>query len=153
MYNTSDRHFFSIIKKLIVSLRLFQAESIFCEDITFNQFTILDYIFSSGTLEMSELHKLLSVEKSTTTRMLEPLAVKGYIKKTPSVHDSRSIELRLTPEGKKVHQTVWKCISDFMNNMENSIPVKNREDVLNAVDVFIKSLETCCQPGGCCVKK
>jgi len=153
MNNISDRHYFSIIKKLIVSLRIFQAESIFCEDITFNQFTILDYIFTSGTLEMAELHKLLSVEKSTTTRMLDPLVARGYITKTQSAHDSRAIELRLTPEGKKVHQTVWKCISDFMANMENSIPKKNKDDVLNAVEVFINSLDTCCQPGVCCVKK
>lgn len=150
---TEDRQFLSVIRKLIVSLRVFQAESIFCEDITFNQFTILDYINTSGILEMSDLHRLLSVEKSTTTRMIEPLAVKGYLTKTPSVHDSRAVELRLTPEGKKVHQTVSKCISDFMTNMNNSIPKKNKDDVLNAVEVFINSLETCCKPGECRVKK
>ncbi len=153
MSTTSDRQVLSLIRKLIVSLRSFQAESIFCEDITFNQFTILDYIFTSGTLEMSELHRLLSVEKSTTTRMVEPLVVKGYVIKTASVHDSRAIELRLTKEGRQVHQTVWKCVSDFMSNIENSIPDKNRGDVLNAIEVFIRSLDTCCQPGDCCAKK
>lgn len=153
MKNASGRQFYSVIRKLIVSLRTFQADSVFCEDITFNQFTILDYVHSTGTLEMSELHKLLSVEKSTTTRMVEPLVVKGYINKLTSEHDSRAIVLQLTAEGKKIHQSVWKCISDFMLNIEDSIPVNKKEDMLDILELFISSLDTCCRPGICCVKK
>lgn len=153
MNNISDREFYSVIRKLIISLRVFQADSVFCEDVTFNQFTILDHIHTAGTLELSGLHCLLSVEKSTTTRMLEPLVNKGYVKKVQSAHDSRAIELRLTAEGKKVHQKVWSCLSDFMMNIERSIPEGRKDDILNILEIFIGSLGTCCQPGVCCVKK
>lgn len=149
----SDRQFLSVIRRLIISLRSFQADSVFCGDITFNQFTILDHIFASGTLEMSELHRLLSVEKSTTTRMVEPLVVKGYIIKLASEHDSRAIKLQLTADGKKIHKEVWGCISGFMVNIENSIPGNKRDDMLKILEMFIKSLDTCCRPGECCVKK
>jgi len=145
-----NKQLFAIIRKLVTSLRVFQNDTIFCEDVTFSQFSILDYVSKSGILEMSELHVLLSVEKSTTTRLVEPLIKKGYLEKIKSSHDSRVIELHITPEGKKIHREVWKCISDFLLNMDYSIPDDKKGEVLQALEIFINSIEHCCAPAKCC---
>ena len=150
MENKFNNNLFATIRKLITSLRIFQNETIFCEDVTFSQFSILNYVSKTGVLEMSELHELLSVEKSTTTRQVEPLIKKGYLKKIRSIHDSRIIELHLTSEGKKTHHDVWNCISDFMVKMDQSIPDDKKEEVIGAIEIFINSIEKCCKPSACC---
>lgn len=152
MENTYDKQLLSVIRQLIISLRVFQNESIFCEDLTFTQFSILSYAAETGSLEMSVLHTLLSVEKSTTTRLVEPLVKTGYLKKKQSAHDSRAIELHLTGKGKAVYEKVRDCISDFMINMSNSIPDNKKDDVLQSLQIFIKSMERCCKPSECCLK-
>jgi DNA-binding MarR family transcriptional regulator len=150
MKDNYDKQLFETIRRLITSLRIFQNETAFCEDITFSQFSILNYVSKTGILEMSKLHALLSVEKSTTTRLVEPLIKKGYLGKKRSGSDSRIIELFITDDGKKIHSNVWKCISDFMINMENSIPSGKKSEMLHALDIFIKSIELCCKPSVCC---
>lgn len=150
MENKFNKDLFTVIRKLITSLRIFQNETIFCEDVTFSQFSILNYVSKNGVLGMSQLHELLSVEKSTTTRLVEPLIKKGYLEKNRSIHDSRIVELHLTPEGKKIHQEVWKCISDFMVSMDQSIPDDKKGEVLGAIEIFINSIEKCCKPAVCC---
>lgn len=153
MEHTYDKELLSIVRRLIISLRVFQTESIFCEDLTFTQFSILSYVAKTGSLEMSVLHTLLSVEKSTTTRLVEPLVKMGYLKKNQSIHDSRAIELQLTSKGREVFEKVKECISDFMTNMSNSIPDNKKDDVLRSLEIFIKSMERCCTPNGCCLNK
>lgn len=150
MENKFNKDLFATIRKLITSLRIFQNETIFCEDVTFSQFSILNYVSKTGVLEMSELHELLSVEKSTTTRQVEPLIKKGYLEKIRSIHDSRIVELHITSEGKKIHHEVWNCISDFLVNMDQSIPDDKKGEVLGAIEIFINSIENCCKPAVCC---
>ncbi len=153
MKRSYDKELLAIIRRLIISLRVFQTESIFCEDLTFTQFSILSYVAKTGSLEMSALHTLLSVEKSTTTRLVDPLVKMGYLKKNPSTHDSRAIELQLTSKGRTIFEKVKECISDFMIDMSNSIPDNKKVDVLQSLEIFINSMERCCKPDGCCLKK
>jgi DNA-binding MarR family transcriptional regulator len=153
METAYDKQLLSVIRRLIISLRVFQTESKFCEDLTFTQYSILSYVARTGSLEMSALHTLLSVEKSTTTRLVDPLVKMGYLKKTQSAHDSRAVELHLTGRGKAVFKNVQDCISDFMVDMGNSIPENKREDVIQSLEIFIRSMDRCCNPGECCKKQ
>jgi len=78
----------------------------FCEGVTFHQFMILDAVARKKEMQISELHKLLAVEKSTTTRLVNPLIQKRLLKREKAQHDSRAATLILTEEGKKIHQKV-----------------------------------------------
>ena len=151
METAYDKQMLSIIRRLMISLRAFQSEAVLCENLTFIQFSILSYVAKTGSLEMSMLHGLLSVEKSTTTRLVGPLVKMGYLKKKQSTHDSRAIELHLTGTGKAAFEKVKDCISEFMIKMSNLIPDDRKNDVLHSLEIFIKSMEKCCTTGGCCV--
>lgn len=144
MMNT-DREMFDIIKGLIKSLRLFQSESVFCENITFTQFIILDYVVSEkGRMGMSALHPLLGVEKSTTTRLVAPLIKTGLLNRVKSEEDLRAVDLKITDEGRGIHEKVWLCITNYLGGCCSSIPESDRGGVLKAIRVFISSLEKCC---------
>ncbi len=91
-----------LIAEMSKATRIFQQESVFCEGITFNQFTILDQMAKTGgEIPLSELHGRLEVEKSTTTRLVAPLLKKGLVEKNRSKKDSRAANLSLTKEGRE----------------------------------------------------
>jgi len=59
-------------------LRCCCRDEAFCADVTFHQFLILDAVAKQKEISLADLHKLLSVEKSTTTRLVAPLIGKGF---------------------------------------------------------------------------
>lgn len=134
-------------------MRLFQSETVLCEGVTFAQFCILDHAASrGGRIGLSDLHGLLSVEKSTTTRMVGPLVRRKLMEKATSAHDSRAIDLVLTEKGNEMHEQVWKCLSGFLEGVMRRIPGDRRHEVLDALGIFIRSIRRCCgeNAGGAC---
>jgi DNA-binding MarR family transcriptional regulator len=122
----------------------------FCEGVTFHQFMILDAIIKKKELQMSELHKILAVEKSTTTRQVNPLIQKGLLKRQKAQHDSRAVTLILTEEGKKIHQKVALCLAGFFHKIVQNIPKDKEPQVLEAIRVFIKAVKNSAIDCSCC---
>ena len=122
----------------------------FCEDVTFHQFMILDAVAKKEELPMNDLHTILAVEKSTTTRLVNPLIAKGLLRRDKSRSDSRAVTLFLTPEGKKIHESVALCLTGFFQKITNNIPKEKRTDVLESIRIFINAIRhsaagyTCC---------
>jgi DNA-binding MarR family transcriptional regulator len=136
---------FHLLQNLVKVMRSFQSEAVLCEGVTFAQFCILDFAAArDGRLDLSELHGLLSVEKSTTTRMVDPLIKRGLVSRRKSEHDSRAIEIVLTAKGRNVHKNVWECVSGFIDGVVERIPGDKRSGVLDSLQVFIRSINQCC---------
>ena len=139
----------SLISELVRALRCCQQESVFCEDVTLSQFLILDNVSSNGRLRLSDLHKILSVEKSTTTRLVEPLVRQGLVKRKRSELDSRAIDLTITDDGESVRNKVWECLSEFLGTINSRIPKSNRTAVLEAVRIFTDAMQGACTNRAC----
>ena len=122
----------------------------FCEGVTFHQFMILDAVAKEKELHLADLHKLLSVEKSTTTRLVNPLIKKGLIRRDKAAHDSRAVKLTLTNKGKETHKKVLLCLTDFFQRMLGNIPAKKRAEVLESVKIFIAAIKNSANGCGCC---
>ncbi len=106
----TNREMFSLLSDLSRAVRCCQQEAVFCENLTFSQFFILDLVAENGKLRLSELHRTLSVDKSTTTRLVSPLVKQGLVGREKSAQDSRAITLTLTKEGESVRKRVWTCM-------------------------------------------
>ena len=122
----------------------------FCEGVTFHQFMILDAIARKKELNLADLHKLLAVEKSTTTRLVNPLIQKGLLNREKAQHDSRAIILILTEDGKKTHQKVSLCLADFFQKVTQNIPQGKKEQILEAIRVFIQAIKNSPADYSCC---
>jgi len=131
-------------------LRCCCRDEAFCEGVTFHQFMILDAVAKEKELHLADLHKLLSVEKSTTTRLVNPLIKKGLIRRDKAAHDSRAVKLTLTNKGKETHKKVLMCLTDFFQRMLGNIQAKKRAEVLESVKIFIAAIKNSANGCGCC---
>jgi DNA-binding MarR family transcriptional regulator len=139
-----------ILGGLAQVMRCCCRDDAFCEGVTFHQFMILDAVAKEKELHMSDLHKLLSVEKSTTTRLVNPLINKGLIRRETAAHDSRAVKFTLTREGRETHRKVQLCLTDFFQRALGNIPSKKRTDVLESVKMFIAAIKNSADSCECC---
>ena len=122
----------------------------FCEGVTFHQFMILDAIAIKKEMQISELHKLLAVEKSTTTRLLNPLIQKRLLKREKAQHDSRAATLILTEKGKKIHQKVSLCLAGFFQKVTQNIPQNKKQQILEDIRILIRAIKNSAADYSCC---
>jgi DNA-binding MarR family transcriptional regulator len=134
------KEIFETIMGLSREIRCCSRDEALCQDVTFHQFVILDAVAEKGALDLAALHGILSVEKSTTTRLLEPLVRRGLLVKDKAAHDSRAARILLTEEGRKTHRKVWECLMGFFENITRNIPAGKRKEVLAAVKIFAAAM-------------
>jgi DNA-binding MarR family transcriptional regulator len=137
----NTRELMDILGGLSQVLRCCCRDEAFCEGVTFHQFMILDAVAKEKELQMADLHKLLSVEKSTTTRLVNPLIKKGLLRRDKADHDSRAVKLMLTKEGRETHKKVQVCLTDFFQRALGNVPEKKRNEVLESVKIFITAIK------------
>ena len=126
---------------LTQATRCCRQDTAFCGGVTFHQYVILDAAVKNKYLRISDLHGLLGVEKSTTTRLVNPLIAKGFLTKEQSAADFRVAQLVLTPEGQKKHGDVEACLTDFFGNIIGNLPAKDREAILQSVSTFVDAIK------------
>jgi DNA-binding MarR family transcriptional regulator len=143
-----NKELLDILGGLSQVLRFCCRDEAFCEDVTFHQFLILSAVAREKDLYMADLHKLLSVEKSTTTRLVNPLIKKGLLLRNKSDNDSRAVKLTLTGKGRETHKNVEVCLNNFFEKVLVNIPAKKRPDVLKSVKIFISAIKN--SVNGCC---
>ncbi len=130
--------------------RCCRQDTAFCGGVTFHQFIILDAVFKQNEVNISDLHRLLSVEKSTTTRLLNPLLQKGLLTRERSGRDSRAFILTLTKEGRAVHQDVHLCLEGFFNKVALNLPADESGDIMKSVQTFLGAVRNAAGICNCC---
>ena len=135
---------------LAQATRCFRQDNAFCGGVTFHQFIILNAAAKNKYLRISDLHSLLAVEKSTTTRLLNPLLEKGLLTREKSASDSRIFGLTLTKSGRKTHRQVQTCLEDFFNKVAGNLPAGKEENILQAVQIWINAIKNAAGMYNCC---
>jgi DNA-binding MarR family transcriptional regulator len=136
-----DREILAIIMELSKAVRCCRQDEVFCEDVTFTQFVILDAVARNKTLSMASLHDVLSVDKSTTTRLVAPLIKRNLVIREKADHDSRAATLRLTEQGVQIHEKVWQCLVSFVRAIQEEIPEEKRDSALAGIRMFLAALQ------------
>lgn len=146
----THREIFDIITSLSREIRCCSRDEAICQNVTFHQFIILDAVAKKKGLALADLHRILSVEKSTTTRLVNPLLQKGLLKRDRAEHDSRAARLTLTEEGGQTHRKVWTCLGGFFGSITRHIPEGRQGEILDAVKLFTTAMREAAAQCRCC---
>ncbi|NBJ15180.1 MAG: winged helix-turn-helix transcriptional regulator [Dehalobacter sp. 4CP] len=146
----NNRELLCLLAELTKASRCCQQDAILGGSITFTQFYILDLVGKYGILQLSDLHSLLKVEKSTSTRLIEPLVLQGLIIKERSEIDCRAINLILTDKGQQIKTNVWEHVDIFLGKLSAEIPEDQQEAVYENTWLFLKAVKSvlnqnCCE--------
>jgi len=91
------------LHRVLVDLkRVYQfrdRDRICCHDISVTQYWALEALRRSGTLTLNELAAQLYLDKSTTSRVVDALERKGYVRRSRHEGDGRALALNVTPAG------------------------------------------------------
>ncbi len=135
---------------LFREIRCCSRDEAICLGVTFHQFVILDAVAEKGEMDLAELHGVLSVEKSTTTRLVNPLLRRGLLRREKAPHDSRAVKLALTEAGRETHLKVRDCLLAFFAGIDRNIPAGQRDGVLEAVRIFATAIRKAAAQCRCC---
>ena len=81
---------------------------------------------------MSRLTKMLGIDNSTTTRLIDGLEKKGLVKRRRDDFDSRSLKVFLTNSGEKIYTSIELQLEEISCEIEKQLNEKNREHIIEA---------------------
>lgn len=92
------------------------------DDITMDQFQLLDYMARHERCTSTELADVFAVGKSSITAMITRLVDKGILQRTRDEDDRRVVYLTLTEHGesdyRKVQEKIMQTVSAYMGHFE-----------------------------------
>ncbi|HON58646.1 MAG TPA: MarR family winged helix-turn-helix transcriptional regulator [Smithella sp.] len=150
MHQENTAELLEVFRGLSRALRYCCRNEAFCEGVTFHQFIVLEAAAGRKALQMADLHRILNVEKSTTTRLVNPLIAKGLLRREKTDGDARAVKLALTLRGEATRKKVLQCLGGFSRRVLDNIPREKRTAVLEAVKIFIAAVNHSESGGHCC---
>jgi len=99
----------SLNRALSELVRVYQfrdRDRICCHDISVTQCHALERVVGEGPLSLNGLAAHLYLDKSTTSRVVDALQKKGYVERLPNPQDGRSLLLKATAAGRRLHHRI-----------------------------------------------
>jgi DNA-binding MarR family transcriptional regulator len=109
------------------------APSLGAEGITMGQFWALHLVSSLGRPSLTSVARHLSVAPPTVCAKVDELVRAGLVSRRRSEKDRRTVDLSLTPAGRRVETRVWRAIGVVMDSVTADM---SRADIATTTRVF-----------------
>jgi DNA-binding MarR family transcriptional regulator len=100
--------------------------------------TLID-LSEISALNQGELAERLHLEKSTISRLVRQLMVRGWIERTPLPEDGRVMMVRLSKEGRKVAERLLQARRAKFTRLLAAIPETKRSGVIEAISTLAEA--------------
>ncbi|MEW5920043.1 MAG: MarR family transcriptional regulator [Bacillota bacterium] len=117
------------------------AEPSFPGDFSHAQLRVLCVLKQKKEMRMSEMARLLIVTPGTLTAMIDRLCRQGLVERYADKADRRSIIIKLTAAGETLLQTFREKLCGRLADFFSSIPLQERQELLNHLEGTITLLE------------
>lgn len=107
-------------------------------NLTLNQCRLILYIHDKNYVELSQVNKWLNIDKSTTTRMIRPLLVNGFIDKFYQFGDKRKIYLKISETGMENVGEIQNEFDKIVNELLTKVPAGKRDFTFQTVRDLLK---------------
>lgn len=130
------------VRELSKTLRFFDRKSQTNTGVTMNQCYMLDLIRENKIMPLSDLHERLGIDKSTTTRLIEPLLKRGLLEKMKAEHDKRASYVVITKTGEEVFHNAKNRSFTAIRKVLAEIPEGRHLQVIESVDLLLGAFNT-----------
>ncbi|MDZ7266506.1 MAG: MarR family transcriptional regulator [candidate division KSB1 bacterium] len=139
-----------LTKELLRKYQMRDRNEIACCGVTVSQCYAVDALGENGEMTMVQLAKYLFLDKSTCTRVIDPLVQRGLVERQSSRRDRREIIVRLTAAGSGLQRRIRAELHNSQRQILARLPVDKREQVLESLELLSLAvhdwLATCCCP-------
>ena len=94
-------------------------------------------VLIAGPLGMTELSRILSIERSSLTSMVDRLERRTLVARIPSPTDRRACQIELTPEGLSLAHDAHNAVVDRINTLTANLPTTTRQILATALQSII----------------
>jgi DNA-binding MarR family transcriptional regulator len=109
--------------------------------------TILSFP-TEGELTMNELSKIIILDKSTMTRLVDQLVEKGLVHREADMRDRRVVRVGLTDTGKNLRARLEAALQSFYKNALDKFQQKEQDAIIKYLkhmdEAVAKGLKECC---------
>lgn len=88
---------------------------------------------ADGGVSQRDLVNQLHLDRSSVSRLVERLVVRGWVTRTSSSGDRRTVQLTATPVGQQIAADIARSRGDRFSALLNGIPPDRRSEVLDAL--------------------
>jgi len=140
--------FMELARRIARGLASIEKQQVCCGTITLQQFDTLRALKETAGLTTSAIAGRLGIDLSTASRNLTVLERQGYISRVRAAEDSRQIENRLTPAGRRCVESLCCDEEAVFAAILARIPPAQRGRVLEALGLLDEAL--CAAPAVAC---
>ena len=116
-----------LLFQLFCNLKALYQKNLKLPNISFQQILSIANIDDDG-VDMSSLSKILGVDNSTGTRLIDGLEKKGLVKRSRDEIDNRIVKIFLTNRGKKIYNSIEFELEKIGYKIENQISLNAKEE-------------------------
>jgi DNA-binding MarR family transcriptional regulator len=118
------------------------AEARFAQlPITFTQWMVLATLLRAEWVSASQLSAELGHDMGALTRVVDGLERRGFVRRERSVRDRRSVEIAITPAGRKQAQTGKGLLVDLLNELIAPLAVKEVDELIGLLQRLMLHLQ------------
>lgn len=100
----------------------------------------LETLKSRGTATMTEMARRLNVPKQQATKLVDALAVHGFVERSPRENDRRTVEVCLTPKAAAYLDDYHMKNKEFIRTLEERLTEQELQRLNDAVIVLAQTL-------------
>lgn len=106
-------------------------------DVTLPQHRVLSELAERGPQRVADLAEVLSVDRSTATRMCDRLVRKGLIQRRRLQEDRRGVRVALAPQGRELVEAVARRRRDQVREIVGRMPDLDPQVAVEALGAFV----------------
>lgn len=119
-----------------------QAGEFYKVKVTVPQLAILELLFRSGELNMSDMARSMNVTTAAMTGIIDRLVRDGYVVRTAVPNDRRIIKIRLTIKGSKIAKNTIEQKRHLITRIFGTLSHAEREEYLKISTRIREGLKT-----------
>jgi DNA-binding MarR family transcriptional regulator len=118
------------------------AEALFAdEEITFSQWVALVSLRDGLTRTCADIARHLGHDSGATTRLVDQLEARGFLKRTRSKEDRRVVYLTLTAQGRAAAKALTPRILEFWNRVLEDFTVSEANMLIDLLTRLLAAVE------------